>query len=157
MKEASLRFESKLFARPEDLWSWITSAQGITSEIMPFMKMTMPRGLRSLQDFEFVPGRRLFRSYLLLGGWIPMDYSDLTLLQLKPNEGFIEQSPMASMLLWRHERWIRPDPQSEGNSMILVDELTFQPRFAAAIVRFFVRKLFEHRHQVLRRQFARKP
>ncbi len=133
----------------------MTSAQGITSEIMPLMKMTMPRGLQSLQDLEFISGRRLFRSYLLLGGLIPMDYSDLTLLELKANEGFVEQSPMASMRLWRHERWIRPAPDGETNSVLLLDELTFEPRFAGAVSRFFVRKLFEHRHQILRRQFNR--
>lgn len=143
----TLSFSSQLQASPQTAWQWITSVKGITREIMPLMRMSFPRGVSSLTDLMIEPGRPLFRSILYLGGLLPMDGSLLTLLELRPGEGFVEQSPMLSMKLWRHERSITPT--NEGCTV--TDVLTFEPRFATPLVGWFVRQLFTHRHQVLRR------
>ena len=145
----SLRFESKLMAPRERIWEWITSIDGISAEMRPLLRMTFPRHIRSLASLEIQPGVRLFRSYLLLFGILPIDYSDLSLLELRPGKGFIEQSPMGSMALWRHERYIEPCP-SEPAALQLVDQLSFQPRMAPLLVAWFVRRFFAHRHKVLR-------
>jgi ligand-binding SRPBCC domain-containing protein len=150
MKDAiSLNFESRLSASAEQVWDWITSVQGISAEMWPFFRMTVPRHISSLQDLQIKPGTRLFRSYFLLLGVLPVDRSDLTLLELRAGRGFIEQSPMASMRLWRHERFIEPCPSVPG-AVLLIDRLTFRPRMARRFVRWFVRQLFNHRHHVLR-------
>jgi len=79
--------------------------------------------------------------------WVlPVDYSDLTLLELKHGVGFVEQSPMGSMRLWRHERSIKPLPVG----CVVTDALSFERRFAKAISAWVVRQLFRHRHAVLR-------
>ncbi len=145
----SLRFESKLHAPIESVWEWITSVKGIRTEMWPILLMTMPKGARSLSDVQIIPGTRMFRSYLFLFGLLPFDYSDMTLLELNMGHGFIEQSPMGSMRLWRHERQIVPCP-SDSSAVVLVDQLTFQPRMAGRLVGWFVRRLFLHRHRVLR-------
>ena len=55
---------------------------------------------------------------------------------------------MASMKLWRHERRIVPSPV-DPTAVLLVDQLTFQPRKAKHLVGWFIRHFFGHRHDVL--------
>ena len=69
----------------------------------PFFRMTVPKGVVSLNDVDIQLGVRMFRSYVFLFGVLLIDYSDMTLLELDIGEGFTEQSPMGSMKLWRHE------------------------------------------------------
>ncbi len=54
----SLHFESRLQASPEQLWRWITPVDGILREIRPLLSMSVPPGIRSLEDLEVVPGAR---------------------------------------------------------------------------------------------------
>lgn len=145
----TLEFQSELHAPAERVWEWITSVRGIRAEMWPYFRMTTPRGIRSLRDIIINPGQPMFRSYVFLLGVLPIDYSDMTLLEINASQGFIEESPMGSMKLWRHERSITPNP-GEPSSVLLIDKLTFQPRVAAPLVRWFIHRVFTHRHQVLR-------
>ena len=145
-----LRFASTLPASREAVWTWITSWVGIRRETMPYFAMTAPRGMRSIAEVQVVPGQRLFRSYLLFGGLLPLDILDLTVIALEPGRGFTERSPMLSMKRWQHQREILDAP---GGAVQLVDTLSFQPRFARGLTRWFVTRLFRHRHAVLRRAF----
>jgi len=149
----SLRFESTLPASREQVWEWITSVKGISAEMWPVLRMTVPRGIRSLADVPLTAGAPLFRSYVFLFGVLPFDYSDLTLLEITAGDGFVEQSPMGSMKLWRHERRIVPSP-TDRSAVVLVDQLRFEPRFASSLVRWFIRRFFEHRHRVVRAHFG---
>ncbi len=150
----TLQFESVLTAPRERIWGWITSVDGISAELWPLLRMTVPKGIRSLTDVEVRSGERLFRSYILLFGLIPIDYSDLTLLHLEPLRGFVEQSPMGLMTLWRHERSIREQLSENDGTVVIVDRLAFSSRGAGTLVRWFLRKLFQHRHAVLRARFG---
>lgn len=128
----------------------MTSFEGISTEMRSWMRMSVPRGITRLTDIDFVPGKPMFRSWLLLFGLLPVDWSKLTLLELDEGRGFIEQSPMGSMKLWRHERRIEEAEQG----CVLLDRLSFEPRFARPLVAWFVRRFFEHRHAVLRRHLG---
>jgi ligand-binding SRPBCC domain-containing protein len=145
-----LTFRSELRASPARAWNWITSVEGISRELWPILKMTVPRHLRTLGDTPVEPGQPLFRSWVLLFGVLPIDRSDLTLLELHDGTGFVEQSPMLSMRLWRHERILEP----HGAGTLLTDTLTFTPRFARALTRWFIQTVFTHRHAVLRRELG---
>jgi ligand-binding SRPBCC domain-containing protein len=149
----SLRFESRLHAPREAVWQWITSVHGISAELRPYLRMSAPRGVRSLTDLAFEPGRRLFRSRVYLFGLLPIDRSDLTLLELAPRRGFLEQSPVWSMRLWRHERRLLDCPGDPG-AVVLTDQLSFTPRWTPRLVGWFLRRVFEHRHAVLRTRFG---
>ncbi len=149
----SLHFESRLGAPRERVWQWITSLRGISAELSPLLRMTAPKGVHNIADLEFRPGVRLFRSRVYLFGILPIDRSDLTLLELDPGHGFLEQSPMLSMRLWRHERRILAYPD-DASAVRLIDQLTFTPRWAPGLVRWFLRRVFLHRHAVLRSAFA---
>ena len=149
----ALRFASTLPAPREAVWQWITSWAGIRRETMPFFAMTAPRGMRSIAQVQVVPGQRLFRSYLLFGGLLPLDILDLTVIDIRPGHGFTERSPMLSMKRWQHQREILDAP---GGGVELVDTLSFEPRLARGLTRWFVTRLFQHRHAVLRRAFGRR-
>lgn len=146
-----LSFSSELPVSTEKAWQWITSMKGIRSEMMPIMKMTAPRGVQDISQLDVQPGRRLFRSYIFLFGVLPFDFSDLTLVELNPGVGFVEESPMGSMKYWRHERTLEAIPVGTR----LTDHLSFEPRLARGLSTWFVRRIFEHRHAVLRRQLGR--
>src|SRR3990172_6737786 len=136
----SLRFVSKLQAPKGNVWEWITSIEGISAEMWPFFRMTMPKGIRSLNDVQPNLGVRMFLSYVFLFGILPIDYSDMTLVELDSGQGFVEQSPMGSMKLWRHERRIVPC-LSDPSAVLLVDQLTFRPRMAPRLIGWFIRRV----------------
>lgn len=142
-----LEFSSRLAAPTDEVWKWITSWKSISIEMWPYFRMTAPNGVTSIDDLNVVPGTPLFRSRVYLFGIIPIDHSDVTLLELDRGRGFIEQSPMGSMTLWRHERRI----SNGANGYTLTDILTFQPRMSRRLVAWFIGRVFKHRHAVLRR------
>lgn len=145
-----LHFESTLRSPATRVWEWITSVKGIQAEIWPYFVMTAPRGVRSLTDIQVPLGTRMVRSYVFLFGFLPIDYSDMTLIELNNGQGFVEQSPMGSMKLWRHERRVVPSA-ADPAAVVLIDHLTFQPRMAKRFVGWFIRRVFTHRHKVLRK------
>jgi hypothetical protein len=151
--KTSLEFSTRVAASPAEAWSWMTSFAGIAKEMAPYMQMSAPKGVKNLGDVALVPGQRLFRSWITLFGVLPFDYSDLTLLSLEEGSGFVEQSPMGSMRLWRHERRITPadsSNHSDSKGCTITDTLTFEPRFASGISRRIVCAFFEHRHRQLK-------
>jgi ligand-binding SRPBCC domain-containing protein len=142
-----LEFSSRLDAPTCEVWKWITSWKSISIEMWPYFRMTAPNGVTSIDDLNVVPGTPLFRSRVYLFGIIPIDHSNVTLLELDKGRGFIEQSPMGSMTLWRHERRI----SNGSNGCTLTDILTFQPRMSQRLAAWFIGRVFKHRHAVLRR------
>ena len=141
----TLTFETTVAATPAQAWAWITSLNGISKEMSPFLHMSAPKGVNDLSSIQFEPGVPMFRSWITLFGLLPIDYSNLTLLSLNPDIGFIEQSTMGSMKLWRHERQI----VALEKGCKIRDTLNFEPRFAAWLVTKIVQSFFTHRHKML--------
>lgn len=150
MSRFTLSFESRLKASPAQAWSWATSVAGILAELRPVARMTVPRGLVSILDRDVQLGQPLARSWFLLFGFLPIDRSDLTLIEFESGHRFLEESPMLSMRLWRHERTIVPVP----GGCSLTDRLTFEPRIGGPLVKWFIQALFRHRHRVLSRRLG---
>ena len=75
---------STLAGPAEDVWAEVTTPSGINRELRPWLRMTVPRRLRtlSLQDVEL--GERLCRSWVLLLGLVPFEYDDLVLVERGP-------------------------------------------------------------------------
>lgn len=147
----NLRFESHLKATPEQVWASITSLEGLTREMMPLMRLTAPKGFKTLSDIY--PRKSGFRSWVLLCGILPIDHTDLQLTSLVPLKGFVEESNMASMKYWRHERKIVAVSSTETS---VIDELIFEPRRFKKISGFIIQKFFEHRHAKLIAHFEAK-
>jgi len=75
------RFEvtSVVAAPPEAVWRRISTMAGVNAELGPIFRMTHPADVDTLSPDDVVPGARLFRSWVLLFGFLPVDYDDLTL------------------------------------------------------------------------------
>lgn len=153
--EGRFEIRSRLAADANAVWAHASSLEGVNRELMPLCRMTFPAHARTLTE-ETVPlGQRLFRSWVLLGGVLPVDYDDLVLVELEPGRRFLERSTLATQRHWEHERILTP---VEGG-VELTDRLRFEPRLSWTLgaSRVVVRTLFNHRHRRLRAIFGTVP
>ena len=141
-----MSFESDLEAGPDFAWAWITSIDSVSKEMFPFFRMTAPAGMRNIASIAFMPGVPMFRSWILLAGVLPVDFSDLTLVSVTSGVGFVERSRMGSMRSWRHARTIT----RVGRGCRVTDVLTFEPRLGGRFAVMLIRALFNHRHRRLK-------
>lgn len=69
-----LEISSHLKADAAEVWRHATSFAGINDELMPLMRMTAPADWNVLASGRIGLGERLFRSWLLAFGALPVDY-----------------------------------------------------------------------------------
>jgi ligand-binding SRPBCC domain-containing protein len=153
MNDAELTVESRLRAPQDEVWQRVITPEGVNGELMPIVRMTVPRGVDSL-DAESIPvGEPVGRCWILLFGLIPIDWDDLMLLRVDPPNGFLERSSMLSNRTWEHERTL---VAAGENGCVLRDRVRFEPRIpipARALLPLY-RTVFRHRHRRLRRRFG---
>lgn len=151
-RRAEIRVASDLGAGPDAVWERAMSAAGINDELRPLLRMTVPRGLESLDLHRLAPGR-VGRSWILLFGLLPFDYDDIRLERNEPQRGFLERSTMLSQRLWEHERTIEPLGE---RGCTLVDRVAWEPRppLPGRLLRPLILAVFRHRHRRLRRRFG---
>jgi hypothetical protein len=132
----------------ERVWEAATSAAGVNYELWPVVRMTVPGG----SDLVLREGP-LGRSWILLGGLLPIDYDDLFLASVEPGRGFSERSVMGSARSWHHDRTLMP---LEGGGCRVVDEIAFEPRVApfGGLMALAFEATFRWRHRRLRRRFG---
>ena len=145
MSTVRVKFESSVPATPAELWDWSTSVRGVDAEMGPILKLEFPKGLEHIPRDGSGLGKPLGNCKFLLFGFLPVDLSRLTFVEVEPGRRFVEQSPLLSMKEWRHERVIAPAPDGTH----VVDTLEFTPRFGTRLVTWFISKFFQHRHKVL--------
>ena len=145
-------FSSELAASPEIVWQHATTMKGVNEELRPLLRMTVPAGLSGVRLDALPAGAHAGRSWLLLFGWLPLDYDDLTFVEHGPGRRFLERSTMLTQSCWEHERLVEP---IEGGCR-LVDRLQWRGRVVGlgALYRLAVPLLFAHRHRWLRRRFG---
>ena len=136
----------------EQVWQHCSSMKGVGRELWPLIRMTYPEGAESLVPVPFEPGKVLFRSRLLLFGLLPVERSDLTLVELQPGRRFLERSAMATQRVWEHERVL----ESIAQGTRVTDRLAWRGRFpgASAAYSLTVPLLFKWRHRRLKRIFG---
>ncbi|MDI1476305.1 hypothetical protein [Polyangium sp. y55x31] len=149
---------SDLDVSPTPLWERVATFEGVNDELGPWLKMSTTPGASNRLD-EGVPlGKPLFRSWLLLGGVLPVEYDDLCLSRLESGRCFLETSSMWTQLAWVHERTL--DPVGPGAARTrLIDRLRFTPRWSHLGLpsRLLVGRVFAHRHARLRARFGGEP
>jgi ligand-binding SRPBCC domain-containing protein len=146
---------SRLPAPPDRVWAHATSMQGVNRELFPLARMTYPPEFASIDPRHVSLDRRVFRSWILAAGIVPIDYDDLTFVEWEPGRRFLERSPMLTQREWQHERIVEP---MDGGS-IVTDRVRFLPRATALGPLFLAvfRLAFRLRHRNLRRLFAGNP
>ncbi len=142
-----LEYQSHISCSKEDAWRWVTSFDGISKEIPPGLKLSVPPGVSSIDDVNITLGKPMFRASANLFGFIPLLFSNLTLIELDNKNGFVERSEMSMMNLWQHERKIVEDT----DKLLIKDKLTFEPKMLKSLTYWVVDQLFQYRHRQLKR------
>ena len=160
-----IQVSTRLPAPADAVWARAVTPEGINDELRPILRMTMPRGMADASIDDVAVGEPLGRSWILLGGLLPVDYDDLRLeeVERQPKEGqtlfrFRERSSTSTLRVWVHERTV--EPAGEG-ACTITDRLDWEPRRLVAIlpggerlVAAVVGFLFRHRHRRLRRHWG---
>ena len=124
------------------------SAEGINDELMPLLRMTVPRGLDGLDLRRARAAARSGAAGCLLFGLIPFDYDDLGLERIEPSRGFLERSTMLSQ-----RSGSTSGRSSRSGGSCRHRPVAWEPRCrcrgSAAVI-----GVFRHRHRRLRRTSA---
>jgi len=147
-RRAGVAVSTELDAGTEAVWARAIDPAGINDELRPLMRMTVPAGAADFGLDDPEPGH-IGRSWILLFGFIPFDYDDITVVRVEPGRGFLERSSMLSMRLWEHQRTL--EALGEDRCRI-TDRLAWEPRLPlpGALLRPLIRFFFNHRHKRLR-------
>jgi ligand-binding SRPBCC domain-containing protein len=153
MREGSFVVSSRVAAPAADVWAFATTAEGVNAELMPIVRMTVPRGRGELALADIHPPERLGRSWLLLGGVLPFDWDDIGIERIGPGLAFSERSTMLSQRAWEHDRTVEPLGE---RACTVTDRIRFVPRMPglAPLLRPLFLQVFRHRHRRLRRRFG---
>jgi ligand-binding SRPBCC domain-containing protein len=154
------RFEltTTVAAPAERVWEHATSIAGISFELAPWLRMTVPRGLDANGFEEKLRNGALplpcvvGRSWVLLLGVLPFDWDDMVLVEIDPGRRFLERSRMLSLPVWEHERTVRP----AGDGSLVTDRLAWETRtpLLRRMARATVSTIFGHRHRRLVERFG---
>ncbi|MEX2193878.1 MAG: DCC1-like thiol-disulfide oxidoreductase family protein [Thermoleophilaceae bacterium] len=144
---------SLVAATPEEVWARIVTPEGVNHELGPLLRMTWPAEVESLEPSDVELGTRLFRSWVLLLGVIPVDYDDLVLVELEPGRRFLERSSMLTQRVWEHERTLEQVGESATR---VTDRLGWEPRLGlpAGLFAPTFRAVFAWRHRRLGEHFG---
>jgi len=153
LRRAEIEVSSELGAGAEAVWARAIDPAGINYELGPLMRMTVPRGAEDFGLDDPEPGH-IGRSWVLLFGFLPFDYDDITVVRVEPGRGFLERSTMLSQRLWEHERTLEP---LGANRCRITDRVAWEPRppLPGAWLRPLIRTAFNHRHRRLRSAWGR--
>jgi hypothetical protein len=148
----SFSISSDLAAAADVVWRHVTDMDGVNGELAPLLRMTVPHDLKRARLDQLPVGRRAGRSWLLLFGFLPVDFDDLTIAEFGPGNRFLERSTMLTQSQWEHERTVTAIP---GGCRV-ADRLAWRGRVAplGALYRLAVPVLFRHRHVRMRRRFG---
>lgn len=148
-----IRFASKLNVTQPLLWNSISKMKGVNEELFPLLRMTYPKEASVANLENANTGQTLFVSTILLFCFLPIDFHSLRLEKVDPGLGFKENSTSLTQHFWKHERKLR---SAGDNNCIITDRVRFEPRvrLIGSLVRFFVNRLFAHRHRRLHKRYG---
>jgi hypothetical protein len=146
-------------------WAEAVDPACITDEMMPLARMTIPKRLRDRGIDKFPIGTTAGRCWLLLFGFIPVDYDDLCVVELEregPRYRFRERSRMSMLAVWEHERIVEPLGEAADAGSRVTDRLGFELKplparipGTARLARAIIAGFFAHRHRRLQRRRPR--
>jgi hypothetical protein len=150
---ASVERSSLVPAPAADVWARAVTPEGINDEFWPWLTMSIPAGASGVTIDTLEVGQPVGRCWLRLFGILPVDYDDLTIVELEPGRRFLEQSRLFSAPQWQHERVVEP---ADETSTRLTDRLEFTPRRGFGLLGpHLIRLIFWNRHRRVLRHFSR--
>ncbi|HEY9103234.1 hypothetical protein [Chitinimonas sp.] len=148
-----LHFSSLLAASATEVAERQLTVAGVNYELGPWLRMRFP--VSQWQQLRQLPRQQwLGRCWLLLLGWLPVDYDELRFEEIQTH-GFVEQSRLLSQQSWRHERRI----EALAGGCRLTDRVGFTPRRGVPgwLSRHIIHALFLWRHRQLRLRYSLLP
>eukprot|EP00736_Rhodelphis_marinus_P014078 Rmarinus@m.23378 len=157
-RQVDLRFRSSAKStHPQRIWDDVTTPELINAELWPLFSLSMPKGLdEDTARKNMKPGYHLGNVSLNLFGFLPVDVSDMTIVEFSNRaKSFLEVSTMRSMVVWRHRREVRTETNRsmQRSRTVIEDRVTFQPRFFGMLLPMVVFLLFTYRHRRLRARY----
>jgi ligand-binding SRPBCC domain-containing protein len=151
MHDFAFSIQSEVNTTKEILWQHITQMKNVNAELMPYAKMTYPHDKNEIGNREVPVNQVLFKSVILLLGFIPIDVHYLRLDKLVFGEAFYENSYSLQHHYWKHTRTII----EKSGKVALRDDLQFLPRitFCGYILLPIYKLIFYNRHQKLTKHF----
>lgn len=146
--------QSSVVDAPADVvWQRVTDFAAINAELMPVMRMRVPRAHRGTTVATVPVGVPLGRAWIFYLGFLPLEYDDLMLTELQPGSHFQEVSTMLSMRRWEHRRELRA---IDGARTQVTDTIGFEPRVElfSGVLERVLPWVFAHRHRRLAASFA---
>lgn len=129
--------------------------RAVNTELMPLVRMTAPPAWRHRVIGEWPVGERLFASWILLFGLVPIDRHVFGLSEVWPERGFSEISTSITQRSWRHEREV---VALENGGCRVTDRVSFEPRLPLGPLLLPVyRTVFVWRHRRLLRSYGGSP
>ncbi len=143
---------TSLGASRTTVWAHASSMAGVNHELGPLLRMTYPPAFASLHPAQHRPGQRLFRSWILVAGVLPIEYDDLALVQFHPGYRFLEQSSMGMIAVWQHQRVV----SDTVDGCVVTDTIRFRPRltWTGPLFLALYGLVFRHRHRRLQKLFG---
>ena len=143
---------SKLNVPSELFWQQAIQMSSVNAELWPIIRMTFPRTMEKLNPSNHDMGKCLFRSIILLFGFLPIDLYDVTFIEFVQGEHFQEKSPTLTQKWWKHRRQI----QNIETGCYVIDRVEILPKIKLLgnIYIWFVKMLFTQRHHNLRKRYG---
>ena len=150
MAMVSFQASSRL-AIPADEFLRAISLRQVNFELAPWVRMTGPASMQDTNIREWPVRQRLFTSWILLFGVLPVDLHWFFLESVDPSKGFHEHSSSVVNRTWLHIRVVEPSP---GRGCTVTDSVSFESRVPGLgyIMRPIYRLVFQSRHTRLRRK-----
>lgn len=125
--------------------------QNVNAELMPYVRMTYPDDKKEIGSNNVPLNTTLFKSVLLLFGFIPVDLHFLRLDKIDHGSAFYENSISLIQKYWKHTRILT----AIGDKTLVRDELHFLPRLKILgyLLLPFIRLIFTNRHKQLNKFF----
>lgn len=151
MEDFTFTLESEINSTKEILWQHITQMKNVNAELMPFAKMTYPNEMSEIGNKEVPLQQVLFKSVILLFGFIPIDLHYLRLDKIDFGTAFYENSYSLQHHYWKHTRTII----QRDRKTFVRDELHFAPRisFLGYVLLPIYKVIFANRHKQLKKGF----
>lgn len=147
----SFSYSSDLPVPAEDILATLTMS-GVNAELSPLVRMTAPELFSVQSILEWPEKKRLFQSWILLFGFLPIDLHTFYFEVINSNEGFVERSTSWTNQYWRHTRKVVPD----SSGCHVMDTVEYKSRLPLIdwVVKPMYRLVFLCRHRNLRSRYG---
>jgi hypothetical protein len=143
--------QSDLAIEPSKFWAK-TSMDSVNWELAPIVRMTAPNEWKNCPIDRWEVGRELFKSWILLFGFIPIDRHSFRLEEICAESGFRECSSSWMNREWNHER----RTVARRGGCTVMDRVAVAGRIPMlwALLMPIYKFVFRHRHRRLRRKYG---